>query len=82
MPLVDRECTRRLLESDDPDVALVFVRGECVVLPVNEIDEAHRMLTITQRRDLPADFVAAPLTDDRVEALACCLDNVARDFGG
>lgn len=82
MTLVDLECARRLLESDDPDVALMFVRGECVVLPVNEIDDAHRMLTITRRRDLPPDLVAAPLTDERVAALACRLDNVARDLGG
>ncbi|MFC0866031.1 hypothetical protein ACFHYQ_27405 [Sphaerimonospora cavernae] len=82
MPLVDRECARRLLESDDPDVALVFVRGECLVLPVDEIDDEHRGLVIMQRRDLPDAFVAAPISDDRVEALACRLDNAARDLGG
>ncbi|WP_055480244.1 hypothetical protein [Sphaerimonospora mesophila] len=82
MPLVDRECARRLLESDDPDVALVFVRGECLVLPVDEIDDEHRGLVIIRRSDLPDDLVGAPISDDRVEALACRLDNAARDLGG
>lgn len=81
MTLIDPDCVRRLLESADPDVALVFVRGECVVLPLDEIDERHRSLVVVRRADLPEAESDEPVTEERVEVLARCLENAARDLG-
>ncbi|MDP9864815.1 MULTISPECIES: hypothetical protein [Streptosporangium] len=81
MALIDRECVRRLLESPDPDTALVFVRGDCLVLEKGEIDDDHRALIIARRRDV-ADFTAGDVvTDEQLDLLADRLDNVARDIG-
>ncbi|WP_327048603.1 hypothetical protein OG320_12380 [Microbispora sp. NBC_01189] len=82
MALLDPDCVRRLLESADPDVALVFVRGECLVLPLDQIDERHRPLVIARRADLPEAAGDLPVTEERVETLTRCLENVARDLGG
>ena len=81
MLLIDRECVRRLLDSPDPDAALVFVRGACVVLPEGEIDDAHRGLVVTRRRDLTSLLGEDELTDERLDDLATRLDNVVRDLG-
>lgn len=81
MLLIDRECVRRLLRSPDPDTALVFVRGECVVLAEGEIDDAHRGLVVVRRRDLESLLGGGELTDRRLDELANRLDNVVRDLG-
>ncbi|MCT9935231.1 hypothetical protein N5079_34020 [Planotetraspora sp. A-T 1434] len=81
MSLVDPECVRRLLESADPDVALVYVRGECVVLPVDQIDDRHQAMVIMRRADVREIRAGGPVTEEQVQSLARCLDNVARDLG-
>ncbi|TQS23418.1 hypothetical protein [Microbispora sp. KK1-11] len=81
MALLDPDCVRRLLESADPDVALVFVRGECLVLPLDEIDERHQKLVVVRRADLPEAHGDEPVTEERVEALTRCLENSVRDLG-
>lgn len=82
MSLIDRECVRRLLESKDADATLVFVRGDCVVLPAAEIDDAHRGLVIATREDVAAGLGdgGAP-SDQALDDLAVRLDNVVRDLG-
>jgi hypothetical protein len=81
MLLIDRECVRRLLESPDPDTALVFVRGDCVLLSEDEIDDAHRGLVVARRRDLDTLLGGGGLTDQRLDEVATRLDNVVRDLG-
>jgi hypothetical protein len=93
MSLVDQECVRRLIESADPDVALVFVRGECVIRSLVEIEReieeraaagggtAHRTLVIVRREDIPGLLSGQPMTEEWIASLANCLDNVARDLG-
>ncbi|WP_326825935.1 hypothetical protein OHA77_24165 [Streptosporangium sp. NBC_01639] len=81
MALIDRACVRRLLESPDPDAALVFVRGECLILRGEEIDDDHRPLVVARRQEL-VDFVTGgPVTDQQLDLLVDRLDNVARDLG-
>ncbi|GLW99267.1 hypothetical protein [Microtetraspora sp. NBRC 16547] len=81
MAFIDRECVRRLIEAPDPDTALVFVRGECLVLPDAEIDEVHRRLIIARRRDLTAHLHGDTITDQQLDLLAERLDNVVHDLG-
>ncbi|GII31119.1 hypothetical protein [Planotetraspora mira] len=93
MSLVDQECVRQLIESPDPDVALVFVRGECVIRSLGEIEreieegsraegvKPHRTLVIVRREDIPGVLSGRPVTEERIASLAHCLDNVARDLG-
>ncbi|GAA1265082.1 hypothetical protein Psi02_63390 [Planotetraspora silvatica] len=96
MSLVDQECVRQLIESPDPDVALVFVRGECVIRSLGEIEremreieegvqaegvKPHRTLVIVRREDIPGVLSGQPVTEERIASLAHCLDNVARDLG-
>ncbi|WP_067184909.1 hypothetical protein [Microtetraspora niveoalba] len=81
MAFIDRECVRRLLEAPDPDAALVFVRGDCVVLPGAEIDDAHRGLVIARRRDLSTHIHGDTITDQQLDLLAERLDNVVHDLG-
>ncbi|MCK2213786.1 hypothetical protein MF672_008290 [Actinomadura sp. ATCC 31491] len=79
--LIDRECVRRLLESDRDDATLVFVRGECVVLPDAEVDDAHRGLVVARRDEVLAQLPSQELTDQVLDDLAHRLDNVVRDLG-
>ncbi|MGN9847170.1 hypothetical protein ACTMTI_54725 [Nonomuraea sp. H19] len=79
--LIDRECVRRLLTSEDPDATLVFVRGDCVVLPGAEVDDAHKGLVIARREDLVARVPESGLTDQLLDNLAHRLDNIVRDLG-
>jgi hypothetical protein len=81
MLLVDRECVRRFLESPNPDATLVFVRGDCVVLPDGEIDDAHRGLVVARRADLDPLLGEGELTEHRLDEVAHRLDNVVRDLG-
>ncbi|GIH94641.1 MULTISPECIES: hypothetical protein [Planobispora] len=82
MALIDRECVRRLLESPDPDATLVFVRGDCIVLPEKEIDDAHRGLVIASKRDLTRLMPGGDtLTEQQIDTLADRLDNIVRDLG-
>ena len=80
MLLVDRECVRRLIEAPDPDAVLVFVRGECVVMPARDLDDLHRRLVIAKREDV-ADFLSpGPAGDEQLDLMAQRLDNLARDL--
>ncbi|MEU6723194.1 hypothetical protein ABZ917_05730 [Nonomuraea wenchangensis] len=80
--LIDRECVRALMESDRDDATLVYVRGECVVLPDAEVDEAHRGLVIARRDELLARVPrGGELTDQMLDNLAHRLDNIVRDLG-
>ncbi|MFJ2028567.1 hypothetical protein [Streptosporangium sp. NPDC087985] len=81
MALIERECIRQLLESPDPDAALVFVRGDCVVLRGEEIDEDHRALVVVRRGDLLGFVTGDTITEQQLDLLADRLDNVARDMG-
>ncbi|MFI7703100.1 hypothetical protein [Nonomuraea sp. NPDC049480] len=79
--LVDRECVRRLLTSEDDDATLVFVRGDCLVLPAAEVDDAHKGLVIARRDELTVRLPEDGLTDQVLDDLAHRLDNVVRDLG-
>ncbi|WP_084960295.1 hypothetical protein [Thermoactinospora rubra] len=81
MRLVDTECVRKLLESTDPDATLVFVCGECVVLPGGQVDERHQALVVARREDLVSLLSDRTLTDRDLEELAHRLDNTVRDLG-
>ncbi|MEV0379376.1 hypothetical protein [Nonomuraea sp. NPDC050643] len=81
MSLVDRECVRRLLDSRHPDATLVFVRGECVVMPASEVDDAHKGLVIAARDDIVTQLPDGAPTDKDLDDLAVRLDNVVRDLG-
>ncbi|MFG1705029.1 hypothetical protein ACFLIM_17715 [Nonomuraea sp. M3C6] len=81
MSLIDRECVRELLQSRHADATLVFVRGDCVVVPGAEVDDAHKGLVIARRDDVAAHVPAGPLTDATLDGLAHRLDNVVRDLG-
>ncbi|MEU1391086.1 MULTISPECIES: hypothetical protein [unclassified Nonomuraea] len=82
MSLIDRDCVRRLLESEHADATLVFVRGDCVVLRAAEIDDAHRGLVIASRQDVMAQLPDGAATSGQaLDDLAVRLDNVVRDLG-
>ncbi|GAA3545868.1 hypothetical protein GCM10022419_027610 [Nonomuraea rosea] len=81
MLLIDRNCVRELLTSEHPDATLVFVRGDCVVLPAAEVDDAHKGLVIARRDDVRRQLPAGPLTDEALDDLATRLDNIVRDLG-
>ncbi|MFI7128967.1 hypothetical protein ACIBQ1_24915 [Nonomuraea sp. NPDC050153] len=81
MSLIDRECVRRLLQSEQPDATLVFVQGDCVVLPADEVDDAHKRLVIVRRDEIASQVPEGPLTEEALEELATRLDNIARDLG-
>ncbi|WP_346108465.1 hypothetical protein [Nonomuraea maheshkhaliensis] len=81
MSLIDKECVRELLESRHPDATLVFVRGDCVVLPASDVDEAHRGLVIARRDEVIAQLPAGEPSEDELDRLAIRLDNVVRDLG-
>jgi hypothetical protein len=82
MSLIDRECVRELLESKKAEPTLVFVRGDCVVIPAAEIDDAHKGLVIATREEAMAQLHdgGAP-SDQALDDLAVRLDNVVRDLG-
>ncbi|MFG2071327.1 hypothetical protein SAMN05421874_11056 [Nonomuraea maritima] len=81
MTLIDRECVRELLESEHSDATLVFVQGDCVVLPAGEVDEAHQGLVIARRDDIRTYVPEGPPTEQVLDNLAHRLDNVVRDLG-
>jgi hypothetical protein len=81
MALIERECVRQLLESSDPDAALVFVRGDCMVLPEERIDDEHRRLVVARRRDLDRFLGGGTITEQQVDVLAERLENAVRDLG-
>ncbi|SDJ36354.1 hypothetical protein [Nonomuraea jiangxiensis] len=81
MSLIDRECVRELLQSSHPDATLVFVRGDCVVVPAAEVDAAHKGLVIASRDEIAPYVPAGPMTDATLDALAHRLDNIVRDLG-
>ncbi|MBF8185713.1 hypothetical protein ITP53_08165 [Nonomuraea sp. K274] len=79
--LIDRECVRQLLTSQDTDATLVFVRGDCVVLPAADVDDAHKGLVIATRDEVAAHLPAEALTDRVLDDVAHRLDNIVRDLG-
>ncbi|MEO3886467.1 hypothetical protein [Nonomuraea sp. B5E05] len=81
MSLIDPECVRQLLDSRHQDATLVYVRGDCVVLPAAEVDDAHRSLVIASRDEVAAQFPDEGPTDETLEAVATRLDNIVRDLG-
>ncbi|MGV9379299.1 hypothetical protein ACWDRB_26005 [Nonomuraea sp. NPDC003707] len=81
MSLIDLECVRQLLQSEEPDATLVFVQGDCVVLPADEVDDAHKGLVIARRDELAARVPEGGLSEEALEDLATRLDNIARDLG-
>jgi hypothetical protein len=82
MDLIDRECVRRLLESSDPEATLVFVRGDCQVLPGAEVGTERQGLVIARRKDLEhLTGAGVPVTDQQLDLEAGRLDNVVRDLG-
>ncbi|MFB4276706.1 MULTISPECIES: hypothetical protein [unclassified Nonomuraea] len=81
MSLIDRECVRQLLDSQQPDATLVFVRGECVVMPATEVDDAHKGLVIARRDEVLAQLPDDAPTDQALDGLAHRLDNIVRDLG-
>ncbi|KAB8196722.1 hypothetical protein FH608_008445 [Nonomuraea phyllanthi] len=81
MSLIDRDCVRELLTSRHSDATLVYVRGECVVLPADEVDDAHKGLVVASRDDIAARLPEGEPSEQQLEDLAIRLDNVARDLG-
>ncbi|GAA2900961.1 hypothetical protein [Nonomuraea rubra] len=81
MTLIDRECVRQLLNSQHPDATLVFVLGDCVVLPAAEVDDAHKGLVIARRDEVMAQLPDDAPTDQMLDDLAVRLDNIVRDLG-
>ncbi|TDC01509.1 hypothetical protein E1267_31720 [Nonomuraea longispora] len=82
MSMIDPECVRQLLDSRHQDATLVFVRGDCVVLPAAEVDDAHRGLVIASREEVAAQLPdEGPPDEQALEAVATRLDNIVRDLG-
>ncbi|MEV4173237.1 hypothetical protein [Nonomuraea sp. NPDC049709] len=81
MSLIDRECVRQLLDSSQPDATLVFVRGDCVVMPAAQVDDAHKGLVIARRDEVLAQLPDDAPTDQVLDDLAHRLDNIVRDLG-
>ena len=79
MALVDKEITTELMASSDPDAALVYESGSCVVRSAGEAGKPGGMI-IVRRRDIPAQ--RREMTDDELEKLTVILDNMARDLSG
>jgi hypothetical protein len=80
MRLVDQRVVRELVQSQDPDAALVFTGGDCVVVSVGETVEPETGVLIVRRREI-AGVCGEPVGEDRLRVLAHCLDNRARDLG-
>lgn len=81
MLLIDRDVVRQFVESRDPDVALVFTRGTCVVMPGQAADRSGAGLLIARRRDLARSLPSAAVTEEQLDVLTQCLDNAVRDLG-
>lgn len=82
MRLVDRDVVRQFVDSADPDAALVFTRGSCVVLPAVAAVREGAGLLVVRRRDFAAYLPAGAVTEERLDVLTGCLDNAVRDLGG
>jgi hypothetical protein len=81
MQLVDLDIVRDLAQSHDPDAALVFVGGDCVIVSLAETAEPDTGVLIVRRREvIAADVSGGTLREDQLRALAHCLDNRARDL--
>jgi hypothetical protein len=81
MPLIDRDCVRRLIDAPDADAALVLVQGECVVVSGADAD-GHGGLLIAHREDLAPLFPAGEIDDRQLDLLVNRLDTTARNLGG
>jgi hypothetical protein len=82
MRLVDLDIVRELVQSHDPDAALVFTGGDCVIVSLEETAEPHAGVLIVRRREvITADVSGGTLREEKLRALAQCLDNRARDLG-
>ena len=83
MRLVDLGIVRELVRSHDPDAALVFARGDCVIVSLEETVEPDAGVLIVRRREIiaAADVSGGTLQEEELRALAHCLDNRTRDLG-
>lgn len=79
MQVVDEEVARELMRSPDPDAALVFVKGRCLVVSLAEDATPGAGVLIARRREITTEPPEA-LSGARLHAIACCLDNRARDM--
>ncbi|TDC84032.1 hypothetical protein [Actinomadura sp. 7K507] len=80
MKLVDREIVRELAKSPDPEAALVFANGECVIVSVGSAVPDAGVL-IARRHEIEAELFGGAVSEDRLNAIAHRLDNRARDLG-
>jgi hypothetical protein len=82
MRLVDLDIVRELVQSHDPNAALVFAGGDCVIVSLEETAEPDAGVLIIRRREIiAADVSGGTLREEKLRALADCLDNRARDLG-
>jgi hypothetical protein len=82
MRLVDLDIVRELVQSHDPNAALVFAGGDCVIVSLEETTEPDAGVLIVRRREIiAADVSGGTLREEKLRALAHCLDNRARDLG-
>lgn len=81
MQLVDREIVRELAESPDPEAALVFTNGDCVVVSLGKAAVPAAGVLIARRHEIEAELSGSPASPERLDAVAHRLDNRARDMG-
>lgn len=81
MLLVDRAAVQQLVESSDPDAALVYKHGSCLVVSGGSADNPDAGLLVTRRRDITATLSGDAVTDEQLDAVAHRLDNTVRDLG-
>lgn len=81
MQLIDQEIVRKLAESQDPDAALVFTNGECAVVSLGEAADPDAGVLIARRREIEAELSGIAVSRERLDTVAHCLDNRARDLG-
>lgn len=81
MLLVDRDVVRELAASPDPDAALVFTHGGCVVVHVGADAVPDEGVLIVRRHEIEHEVAGGAVPDERLDAVAHRLDNMARDIG-
>lgn len=68
------------MESQDPEAALVFAGGECVVASVADAAPYAGVL-IVRRHEIEPELAGGAVSDETLDTVARCLDNRARDLG-
>jgi hypothetical protein len=82
MRLVELDIVRELVQSRDPNAALVFAGGDCIIVSLEETAEPDAGVLIVRRREvIAADVSGGTLREDKLRVLAHCLDNRVRDLG-